>query len=78
VAECQATQRDREEALRRAIQNLCNRMDRHQGKSFGTWNTKAFNEAQRYRPREDLSEQDLLAVWKWCCDQASRIGLRRE
>lgn len=73
-----ATPREREKALRDSIETILRRLDAHTGSPFGTWNQRCFKEAQRFRERKTLNEQDLRFVWRWCCEQAGNAGLAQE
>lgn len=65
----------RETALRANIQSLLSRLDAHTGNPFGTWNKRCLREAQKFVPRDRLTEAELVTVWRWCCDYARRAGL---
>jgi hypothetical protein len=64
----------REQALRRAIQKLCSRLDKKEGVEFGTWNERCFDQFRM--PRENMREEQLTALWKWLNEQARRADVK--
>lgn len=73
-----ATPKDRETALRLWIQRSLLDIDRKRDLNPGSMNKRCFTDAQRGKSREDMTEQELLAVRDWVVRQRRLAGLPDE
>lgn len=67
--------RDRITALKKAIQSALLRIDAARGFDPGTMNKLAYQQAQGFKARDEMTEDELRNVWVWTQGQLSASGV---